>query len=186
MAYEIRVIKKEGFSNVPVGGVVKIFTFNGKLHISIDSEMVEITPEERVKYTNPFIYTYPELVEQCKKSEYTKTCRGVQDIDALTDYFDLGAFDITTWAALDDHFTSVYAHQWVCTDTVVGYGCLYLDSEMVGIFHQSARKSDCSYAFLNMEMVEKVRDFLLSITDREKYNNIQIIKETDDISWIFR
>lgn len=63
--------------------------------------------------------------------------------------------------------------QWTCTDTWVGIQAYYLDSELVAVSTQVARKADEYIFWVNQASFKKTYDFFYSIqTDNRLFDTI--------------
>ena len=58
--------------------------------------------------------------------------------------------------------------QWYCTDTWVGIDVIYLNSIPVAITNQRTRKSNVGIYFLSEESKNSVKDYLLSLYNKEE------------------
>lgn len=63
---------------------------------------------------------------------------------------------------LDARFKSYPVYNWLCTDTHVGLNALYLDGELVGSTHQSARKNPIEVEWTSVKTAEYVRSVILT------------------------
>ena len=94
----------------------------------------------------------PEQKQECFNGEIF-----LEDFDlSLCD----GVFDYTGFS------NRVYTAPligWRCTDTEVGVYAYYLDDELIALSFQEARKSDTHLVWVNAELREVMREFILSL-----------------------
>ena len=71
--------------------------------------------------------------------------------------------------------------QWTCTDTCVGIQAYYLDSELVAVYTQIARRANEYVFWVDQSAFEKTRDFFHSVqTDNLSFNTIDEVI-TDEV-----
>lgn len=58
---------------------------------------------------------------------------------------------------------SYWLTRWMCTDTMVGLRVIYFDGEPAGLYYQAARKSTVEISYLNKDVANEIRQFLLSL-----------------------
>jgi len=81
----------------------------------------------------------------------------------------------------NNHFKGYYVYSHLCTDTTVGLIALYLDDELVGYSHQSARKHDTGYQFVSKEMCDKLISLIRSCEQNEHKDNNSYIDTEEEI-----
>jgi len=70
---------------------------------------------------------------------------------------------------VNNRLVGYYLTKWLCTDTWVGSIALFLDNEFIGYSYQPARKSDKTYKFLNKELFDKTREYLLTLVEAQEF-----------------
>jgi hypothetical protein len=80
----------------------------------------------------------------------------------------------------DNRVKSYFLIEWLCTDSLVGACAIYFDDELIGYYHQFARKADKTYYFISEEKADNLRKFMLSLI--EEKINYEIINENEVIS----
>lgn len=89
-------------------------------------------------------------------------------------------FEIYDWIYQDDkniRLTYCYYHQWICTDTLVGIRVWYFDNKPVCISWKPYRKYDETFAWINNESYEKVKEYAFSLINIPETNYVKILTD---------
>jgi len=71
-----------------------------------------------------------------------------------------------------DRLKCYWIGHWCCTDTWVGYRMYFLDDEPVAYSTQRGRKYDEEFHWFSIETATKVKEYLLSLSEKEMNINI--------------
>ncbi len=93
------------------------------------------------------------------------------DWERMANYFNI--YDLY-WSE-DPKLTAYHVKVWLCTDTWVGWVAYFLEDDLVCLSTQSARKSDVHFKFVSKESHTKLRDYLLSLTQSDDAEEIELI-----------
>lgn len=85
------------------------------------------------------------------------------------------------WWIEQDRLKAYWMGGWNCTDTWVGYIMYFLDDEPVGVSSQLARRSDTEYEWFGVESATKVRDYLLSLIEKDDSINVAYASLDEEI-----
>lgn len=77
------------------------------------------------------------------------------------------------------NLTTNHLKQWYCTDTFVGIDVIYLNNHPVAITNQVARKCDVNIYFLSEESKTSVKDYLLSLYNKEEGDYVDYLTEDE-------
>ena len=104
--------------------------------------------------------------------------------ELFLDHFEI----VSRFGQFDDYCYSVRMTEaqlvsWMCSDTLVGIMAYYLDSELVSISFQPARKSNCELYWVSSETREKMRAFIFSLYTPDINGQFNLIDGdvTDDV-----
>lgn len=88
---------------------------------------------------------------------------------------------------IEEGLKAFWVYKWLSTDTWVGMSALYLNDELVGYTKKSARKSSFDIHFVDEESYNKVRDFLISCSEKDKPKCIsyELEKEIGDFYSVY-
>ena len=75
--------------------------------------------------------------------------------------------------------TTNHLKQWYCTDTWVGIDVIYLNNHPVAITNQTSRKSSVNIYFLSEECKNSVKDYLLSLYNKEYEDYVDYLTEDE-------
>jgi len=109
------------------------------------------------------------------EADFSDFCRELGIVDGIGYYTEFA-----------ERVRGYYLIKWICTDTWVGTIVYFLDNEPIAVSTQNARKSDTNYAFVSKEAANKMRDFILSIIDKEE-NEVGVLDpeiEIDDFYYV--
>jgi len=86
-----------------------------------------------------------------------------------------------------DRLKAYWIGNWYCTDSYVGYRMYFLDDEPVAVSTQTGRKGDEDFEWFSKELALKVRDYLISLMQKDKDElNIKLCDINDDIGESFK
>lgn len=99
--------------------------------------------------------------------------------------FNLSTYDgVFDYDEFSNHVSQAGLINWICTDTEVGVYAYYLNDEFIAISFQPARKSDKQIVWVNDDLREKMREFIVSIYNKNsQLDQFYLIDDevTDDI-----
>ncbi len=121
-----------------------------------------------------------KLIEALQNVDKSKSNSTAADFDELADEFGLSDWYDYDLTIFDERMKGYYVLNWMCTDQYVGMIAYYLDGDLVGGSYQPARKSHTHYEFVSKEAGYKVRDFLLSMIEKEEHQ-FKIIDMEEEI-----
>lgn len=75
------------------------------------------------------------------------------------------------------NLTTNHLKQWYCTDTLVGIDVIYLNNHPVAITNKRGRKCDVNIYFLSEESKTSVKDYLLSLYNKEEEDYVDYLTE---------
>lgn len=79
----------------------------------------------------------------------------------------------------DKRLKSYFIKTWYCTDSYVGIRAYFLDEKFVALSTQNGRKSSEEFEFVSIDIAKEVRDYLLSLIEKEDGLNIDILTEDE-------
>jgi hypothetical protein len=69
--------------------------------------------------------------------------------------------------------------EWMCTDSAVGSVAYFYEDTLVAFSYQSGRKSARAFAWVSLELAQKVKEHILAIIDEDDELNVSVIETTD-------
>lgn len=78
----------------------------------------------------------------------------------------------------DERLKCYFIKTWYCSDSYVGIRAYFLDGKFVAISTQKGRKDDEHFEFVSLEIAKEVRDYLLTLTEKEDTFKVSVL--TDD------
>lgn len=95
--------------------------------------------------------------------------------DDLSNCFNI--YDLS-WSN-DERLKCYFIKTWYCTDSYVGIRAYFLDDKFVAVSAQNGRKSSEDFEFVSMDVAKEVRDYLLSLVEKEDGLKIQLLTEDE-------
>lgn len=115
-----------------------------------------------------------DIAYKIDKSENNEDCINT---DALS-----SEFEINFPLVINPNRIKVYwIGNWYCTDTWVGYRMYFFDGEPVAVSEQIGRKCIEDFKWFSEEAAYKVRDYLISLMDKDEEPHIKTIDINEDV-----
>lgn len=116
-----------------------------------------------------------DIIEYVNRKEDNSSFGAYTDLEDIAKEFDIHDY-------LDGNNSRIkkyYYKEWLCTDNCVGNSVYYLDNEPICISSQSSRKSDEFFTWINKEMFEKTRKYLLELISDDPINTASFLNDND-------
>jgi len=120
-----------------------------------------------------------DIANKIDKSQKNESYVDIEDFSSEFD-FDFG-FNLQ-----QDKIKAYWIGNWYCTDSYVGYRMYFLDDEPVAVSMQTGRKSNETFEWFSKELALKVKDYLISLMQKDDELNIKICDINRDIGDSFK